>query len=66
MRRSIKVKGMTCGHCEETVEEALEDVENVSSVTADRDSESVTIEGDADIDTAVDAVNEAGYEASAR
>lgn len=66
MRRTITVEGMTCGHCEESVEEALADVDNVSSATADRESESVTVEGDADIDSVVEAVDEAGYDASAR
>ena len=65
MSETITVEGMTCGHCEQTVEEALEDVDDVTSATADREAESVTVEGDADTDALVSAVDEAGYDASA-
>lgn len=64
MSETITVEGMTCEHCEQTVEEALEDVEGVTSASADRESESVTVEGNADTDELVSAVDEAGYEAS--
>lgn len=56
---------MTCGHCEQTVEEALEGVAGVTDATADRETEQVTVEGDADPDAMVAAVQDAGYEASA-
>jgi copper chaperone CopZ len=65
MRRTITVEGMTCGHCEQTVEEALLDTEGVSAATADRDAESVTVEGEADVDAVFEAVDEAGYDATA-
>ncbi|MFC7139950.1 heavy-metal-associated domain-containing protein [Halosimplex aquaticum] len=65
MSETISVEGMTCEHCEQTVEEALEDVDGVSSATADREAESATVEGDADTDALVSAVDEAGYDASA-
>ncbi|RDI72037.1 CopZ family metallochaperone [Halopelagius longus] len=65
MTRTITVEGMTCEHCEQTVEEALSDVGGVESATADRESESATVEGDADDDELVAAVEDAGYEASA-
>jgi len=56
---------MSCGGCEATVEEALLDVEGVEDATADRTSDSATIEGDADADAMVAAVEDAGYDASA-
>ncbi|UHQ99252.1 heavy-metal-associated domain-containing protein (plasmid) [Natrinema zhouii] len=65
MSETIAVKGMTCEHCEQTVEEALEDIEGVTSATADRDAESAAVEGSADVDKVVNAVNDAGYDASA-
>jgi copper chaperone CopZ len=55
---------MTCEHCEQTVEEALEEVEGISSATADRDSESATVEGSAEQDKLVAVVEDAGYDAS--
>lgn len=64
MSETITVEGMTCEHCEQTVEEALEDVEGVTSATADHETESATIEGNADVDTLVSTVTDAGYDAS--
>lgn len=65
MSETITVEGMTCGHCEQTVEEALEDVTGVTAATADRAAETVTVEGDAETQALVETVDEAGYEASA-
>ena len=65
MTQTITVEGMTCEHCEQTVEEALEEVEGVTSATADRDSESATVEGSAERDELVTVVEGAGYDASA-
>lgn len=41
---------MTCGHCEQAVEGALEDLAGVTVATADRETEQVTVEGEADPD----------------
>jgi copper chaperone len=64
MSVTITVEGMSCDHCEQSVEEALSDVDGVQSVTADHESASVTVEGDADRDELVAAVPD-NYEASA-
>lgn len=65
MSRTITVEGMSCQHCEQTVEEALEAISGVTSVTADRESKSVTIEGGAETEALLEAVENAGYNASA-
>ncbi|WP_418283831.1 heavy-metal-associated domain-containing protein [Halorubrum sp. DTA46] len=65
MSQTITVEGMSCEHCEQSVTEALEGVTGVTSASADRESESATVEGDADTDALVSAVSEAGYDASA-
>lgn len=65
MSTKISVEGMTCGHCEQTVEDALSEVEGVESVSADRDAAAVTVEGSAEPDVLVKAVADAGYDASA-
>ena len=64
MMQTITVEGMSCGHCEQTVEEALEEVAGVTSATADRDAESATVEGSAELDELVTVVEDAGYDAS--
>ena len=65
MSRTIAVEGMSCEHCEQTVAEALEDVEGVHSVDVDREAERATVEGDAETRALVTAVDEAVYDASA-
>ena len=65
MSQTITVEGMSCGGCEQNVEEALQSVPGVESASADRESETATVEGDADADDLVAAVNDAGYSASA-
>lgn len=61
MSRTITVEGMTCGHCEQTVEEALRDVSGVTDATVDREAEQANVEGDADPTELVRAVEDAGY-----
>jgi copper chaperone len=65
MSRTITVTGMSCGGCEQSVEDALEALDGVTDATADRDAETATIDGDADPDDLVAAVEDAGFEASA-
>lgn len=65
MSITLTVTGMTCEHCEESVIEALQGVEGVIDASADREAEEATVEGEADTDALIEAVQAAGYEASA-
>jgi len=65
MTTTLTVEGMTCEHCEQSVEEALESVDGVEVTSVDRDAERATVEGDADPAALVAAVEDAGYEATA-
>jgi copper ion binding protein len=65
MTRTISVEGMTCEHCERSVEEAVGGVSGVTGVTADREAERAEVEGDADGTALVEAVEDAGYTAHA-
>ncbi|USZ73052.1 heavy-metal-associated domain-containing protein [Natronosalvus halobius] len=65
MARTITVTGMSCGGCEDTVESALEDVDGVVEASADNESDAVTVEGDANVDALVEAIENAGYDVSA-
>ena len=56
---------MSCDGCEQTVGDALRDVEGVTDVDVDRTTNSASVEGDADADALVRAVEDAGYEAKA-
>jgi copper chaperone CopZ len=59
---TLTVRGMSCDGCEEIVETALEEVDGVEDAEADQESETATVEGDADVDALVEAVDFAGYE----
>ena len=65
MPLTLTVTGMSCEHCEQAVVEALQGVEGVSAASADRDAEEATVDGDADTDALIQAVEDAGYEAAA-
>ena len=65
MTQTITVEGMTCGHCVQTVEDALREVSGVTDANADREAEQASVNGDADIKALVKAVEDAGYTASA-
>ena len=62
---TITVEGMSCEHCEQTVEEALSGVAGVTGATADREAEQAVVEGEADAAALVAAVEDAGYDAEA-
>ncbi|WP_458207926.1 heavy-metal-associated domain-containing protein [Haladaptatus sp. NG-SE-30] len=64
MATNLIVDGMTCGGCEQNVVDALEAVDGVSNANADRETNSVTVEGTAETNDLIDAVENAGYDAS--
>ncbi|WP_248897108.1 heavy-metal-associated domain-containing protein [Haloplanus halobius] len=66
MTTTITVEGMSCGHCEQTVEEALQEVSGVTDVTVDSESEQASVDGETDVTALVEAVADAGYTAQAR
>ena len=65
MSTTITVEGMSCEHCEQTVEEALREVPGVTAASADRETARADVDGEADPDALVRAVEDAGYTAKA-
>jgi copper chaperone len=65
MTTTITVEGMSCDHCEQTVEDALQEVSGVADVTVDRESEQVSVDGEVDVTALVEAVEDADYTAHA-
>ena len=63
--QTLTVEGLSCEHCEQSVEDALETVDGVQSVEVDREAERAAVEGDADPQALVSAVEAAGYDAVA-
>ncbi|HEX7004608.1 MAG TPA: cation transporter [Trueperaceae bacterium] len=61
----LKIGGMSCGHCQAAVESALKSVDGVEQVRVDLASGTAEVEGDADLEALVAAVQEEGYQATA-
>jgi copper chaperone len=61
---TYSVQGMTCGHCVQTVKEAITGLPGVTEVDVDLRSGHVTVnsEGDLDVADVEAAVAEVGYE----
>lgn len=59
---TLKVSGMTCGHCAQTVTEAVEAVPSVERALVDLKTGEVSIEGNADESIIRQAIEDAGYE----
>lgn len=60
--KKYTVTGMTCGHCEMSVQEEISEVPGVTSVTASHQTGEVTVTGANFTDAQVaDAVTEAGF-----
>lgn len=63
MKRVLKVEGMSCGHCEKAVKEALGELSEVINVSVDLEEKKVEVEGNGLEDKVLKAViDEAGYE----
>lgn len=58
----LKVNGMSCNHCKNAVEKAVKSISDVESVQVNLELGQVVVEGSADYDRLVKAIEEAGYE----
>ncbi len=61
---TLKVEGMTCGHCQKAVQEALEGVPGAQHVEVDLKTGTAKVEGVLDANLLIEAVVEEGYQAS--
>ncbi len=62
IEQTYRVEGMTCGHCEQSVKEEVEELAGIDTAEADHKLGTLVVRGPAIDDTAVQAaVAEAGY-----
>ncbi|MBR6879656.1 MAG: heavy metal translocating P-type ATPase [Clostridiales bacterium] len=63
MKKTIRVEGMMCGHCEARVKKALEAVEGIEDAVADHDAGTAVVTMSADVpdDVLCKAVEDQGY-----
>lgn len=64
MSETIKVEGMGCNHCVETIESTVGSLQGVTSVKADLDNAQVTVElTEADVlDKVKETIEDQGYD----
>ncbi len=63
MKKIIEIKGMSCGHCQASVEKALNAIEGVEAkVDLKRNIATVDLKTDINDETLKNAVIDAGYE----
>lgn len=63
MQTTLKVTGMTCGHCVAAVTKALENTPGVDKADVSLEKGQAIVSGNADSQAMVAAVKEEGYEA---
>lgn len=60
--KNYQVEGMTCGHCEKSVQEEIGEIAGVTDVNASAESGTVSVSGAGFTDEQIaEAVEEAGY-----
>ncbi|MBU5428220.1 copper ion binding protein [Tissierella pigra] len=63
MKKTLLVEGMSCGHCEKAVKNALNELSGVTKVEVDLSTKTVEVEGESLDDTLIkDAIEDAGYD----
>ncbi|MFD1020210.1 copper chaperone CopZ [Thalassobacillus hwangdonensis] len=64
-KQTLRVEGMSCGHCKSSVEEGVGNLEGVSQVLVDLDDGLVTVEYDpakSTLETIKQTIYEEGYD----
>jgi copper chaperone len=65
MNQSFDVQGMTCGHCEKAVTQAVQSVDPQAQVTIDRAAGKVQVQSNEPREAIARAIAEEGYQVSA-
>lgn len=64
MNQTFNVKGMTCGHCERTVTQAVKTLDPQAEVRIDRATGKVEVQSDQPREALIAAITEEGYAAA--
>ena len=58
----LRVEGMTCGHCVQSVTKAVQSIDPAAKVAIDLKAQRVSVQTDAEPAAVTSAIEEAGYE----
>lgn len=61
MIHTIEVENIKCGGCMNSIKTALQQMEGVQEVNIDKDTETVTIESESNIEPFIQKLNDLGY-----
>jgi copper chaperone len=61
MNQSFDVQGMTCGHCERAVTQAVKTVDPTAEVTIDRPAGKVQVQSEQPREAIIRAIADEGY-----
>ena len=61
MEHIFQVQGMTCGHCERAVQNAIAEVDAQAQITIDRSSGKVVVNSTSSREALAQAIQEEGY-----
>lgn len=64
MNQTFNVKGMTCGHCERAVTQAVKTLDPRAEVRIDRSTGKVEVQSDQPREALIAAITEEGYAAA--
>jgi copper chaperone len=59
---TVKIKGMSCGHCVNSTKQALEKIPGISDVNVDLEKGEATYKGEIDIQIIKEAISKIGFE----
>ncbi len=59
---TVKIKGMSCGHCVNSTKEALEAIDGIYNVQVDLEKGEATYDGNVDMDVVENAITTIGFE----
>ena len=62
MEHVFQVSGMTCGHCERAVQQAIAEVDGNAQTTIDRASGKVVVVSNSQRDNLAQAIQEEGFQ----
>lgn len=65
-KKTLKIEGMMCEGCVKSVKEALEKVPGITSVDVNLKKGTAVVQGDADDETLIKAVVDAGFRGSVK
>lgn len=65
-KKTLKIEGMMCEGCVKSVKEALEKIPGITSVDINLKKGTAVVQGDADDETLIKAVVDAGFRGSVK